>query len=98
LARAEHETEPSLLQRFLLNEEKMPEVANLLHSLLMAHLVTLRDILGSGRAIFVCPILDNFTKISKATAVHVAKSQSLDTALENLSKTIKASGLVEDFQ
>jgi len=76
----------------------MPEVANLLHSLLMAHLVTLRDILGSGRAIFVCPILDNFTKISKATAVHVAKSQSLDTALENLSKTIKASGLVEDFQ
>ena len=75
----------------------MPEVANLLHSLLIAYQVTLRDILGSGRAIFVCPVLDNFTKINKATAVHVAEGQSLDTSLENLSKTIKASGLVDNF-
>jgi len=75
----------------------MPEVANLLHSLLIAYQVTLRDILGSGRAIFVCPVLDNFTKISKATAVHVAESQSLTTALQDLSKTIKASGIVNNF-
>lgn len=80
-----------------MNEEKIPEVANLLHSLLIAYQVTLRDILSSGRAIFVCPVLDNFTKISKATAVHVAKSQSLDASLENLSKAIKASGLVDNF-
>lgn len=55
------------------------------------------DILGSGRAVFVCPVLESFAKITEATGVHLAEGQSLDAAIQNFSKAIKASGLVKDL-
>jgi hypothetical protein len=64
----------------------------------MAYQVVLRDILGTGRTVFVCPVLESFMKINEATGVRLVKEQSLDATLQNLSKAIKASGLVKDFR
>ncbi|MFQ6068243.1 MAG: hypothetical protein ACE5KD_01745 [Candidatus Bathyarchaeia archaeon] len=78
--------------------EKPSDVVALFHSMLEAYQISLRDILGSGKAVFVHPVLENFMKINEATGVHMVKGQSLDVALQNLSKTIKATGYVKDFR
>ena len=80
-----------------MSEKRSLDVATLFHSMLIAYQMALRDILGSGRAVFVCPVLENFAKITEATGVHLAEGQSLDAAIQNLSKAIKASGLVKDL-
>lgn len=81
-----------------MSKEKSPDVVTLFHSMLVAYQTALRDILGTGKAVFVCPVLENFAKINETTGVHLLKGQSLHEALRNLSRTIKASGLVRDFR
>lgn len=81
----------------MLSRKRSLDVVTLFHSMLIAYQMALRDILGSGRAVFVCPVLENFAKITEATGVHLAEGQSLDAAIQNLSKAIKASGLVKDL-
>lgn len=75
----------SFITGCVMGKEKSPDVAALFHSMLVAYQMALRDILGTGRAVFVCPVLDNFMKINEAAGVHLAKGQSLDSALQNLS-------------
>jgi hypothetical protein len=81
-----------------LRDEKLLDVATLFHSMLVAYQIALENILGTGRAVFVGPILENFVKINEATGVHMVARQSLDAALQKLCETIKASGLVKDFR
>lgn len=81
-----------------MRNEKLPDVATLFHSLLVAYQIALKNILGTGRAVFVGPVLENFIKINEATGVHMVARQSLDATLQNLCETIKASGLVKDFR
>ncbi|MFQ6068834.1 MAG: hypothetical protein ACE5KD_04735 [Candidatus Bathyarchaeia archaeon] len=81
-----------------MNEEKFSNVTTLFHSMLLAYQIALRDILGTGRVVFVRPALENFAKINEATGVHLVKGKSLDEAFRNLSKTMKVLGLVKDFR
>ncbi len=80
-----------------MNKEKPPNIIVLFHSLLIAYQIALRDLLGSGRAIFFCPVLENFTKINEMVGLETHKGQGPDAALQTFTKTIEDAGFVRNF-
>ena len=74
------------------------EVGTLFHGILFAYQKSMRDILGTGAAVFVHPILDVIKKINKTANVNSIKGDNLDEVFENLSKVMPTTGLVRGFQ
>ncbi len=85
----------STVQRPALNPE---EIGTLFHGILFAYQKSMRDILGTGSAVFVHPILDIIKKISKNTGINIIKGRNLDEVFENLSKVMPTTGMVKQFR
>src|SRR3989304_2097930 len=65
------------------------------HTILFAYQKKLRDVLGTGEAIFVHPVLDPINSIDKVSNLHVIRGDSLDEIFENYSKDVMASQVVK---
>jgi len=81
-----------------LSEDRLPQPVDLLHSSLIAYQLALRDILGSGWATFVHPVLENFTKLNEAIGINLEKGGNLDQAFQNFSNIIQSAGLVRELR
>jgi len=65
------------------------------HTILFAYQKKLRDLLGTGEAIFVHPILDTIHNVDKMSALHIIRGNNLDEIFENYSKDVMASQVVK---
>jgi hypothetical protein len=66
------------------------------HTILFAYQKKLRDLLGTGEAIFVHPVLDTINSIDKMNNLHFIRGKNLDEILENYSKDVMASQVVQE--
>jgi len=69
-------------------EEKLEEadIGTLLHGILFAYQKTVKNILGTGAAIFVHPVLN------------IIKGRNIDEVFENLSKIMPTTGIMKEFR
>ena len=74
------------------------EIGTLFHGILFAYQKSIRDIMGTGYAVFMHPILDIIKKISENTGINLIKGRNLDEVFENLSKVMPTTGLVREFR
>jgi len=74
------------------------DVGTLLHGILFAYQKTTKDMLGTGAAIFVHPVLNIIREISKRSGVNLIKGGNIDEVFENLSNVMPTTGLVKGFR
>ena len=74
------------------------DIATIFHGILFAYQKASRDILGTGTAVFIHPILEIIRKISHRTGINLIKSSNIDEVFENFSKAMPASGIVKGFR
>jgi len=74
------------------------DIGTLLHGILFAYQKTVKDILGTGSAIFVHPVLGIIMRINKRTGVNLIKGRDIDEVFENLSKVMPTSGVMKEFR
>ena len=74
------------------------DIGTLLHGILFAYQKTVKDILGTGSAIFVHPVLGIIKRISKRTGVNLIKGRNIDEVFENLSKVMPTTGIMKEFR
>jgi len=75
------------------------DVGALMHRILFAYQKAAKDILGTGSAILVRPVLDMIKEINERTGeVNLIKGRNIDEVFENLSKVMSAAGLVKEFR
>jgi len=81
-------------------EERLEEVdiGTLLHGILFAYQRTVKDILGTGAAIFVHPVLNIVRGINERAGVNLIKGRDIDEVFENLSKLMPTSGIMREFR
>lgn len=81
-------------------EERLEEaeVGTLLHGMLFAYQKSAKDILGTGSAIFVHPVLDIIKRISKRTGVNLIKGRNIDEVFGNLSEVMPTTGIMKEFR
>jgi hypothetical protein len=70
-------------------------VPALFHVILFAYQKKLNEVLGSGEAIFVHPVLATISKIDKKNGLSVIRGGSLAEVFENFAKDLEASKVVE---
>ena len=79
-----------------MTESETPlDVPMFFHTILFAYQKKLRELLGTGEAIFVHPILDTISRIDKMNNLHVIRGKNLDEILANYSKDVMASKVVQ---
>jgi hypothetical protein len=81
-----------------MSEDTSYEALKLFYSLLVSYELALKEILGSGQAVFVQPVLNNFTKLNEVTGLRLRRTQSVEETLQRLSKIFEAAGLLRRFQ
>jgi hypothetical protein len=74
------------------------DVATLYHCVFFAYQKAVHDILDSGSAIFVSPVLDTIRKISARTGINLTESKNINEAFENLSRAFEGSGFVRKYR
>ena len=74
------------------------DVGAIFHGILFAYQKATANILGSGAAVFVHPILDIIKKISDRIGINLINSNDLDEVFDNFSKVMPTSGLVKGFR
>jgi len=77
-----------------MNENRSLEALNLFYSLLVSYELALKEILGSGQAVFVQPVLTNFVKLGELTGVDLLQTESFEETLQNLSEVLESAGLL----
>jgi len=80
-----------------MNENISHEVLNLFYSLLVSYELALKEVLGSGQAVFVQPVLTNFVKLKEVTGIPLPQTKSFEETFQNLSKIFESSGLLRRF-
>jgi hypothetical protein len=65
------------------------------HALLFAYQKKLSQVLGSGEAIFVHPVLETISKIDKEKGLSTIRGETLDEIFSNFAKDLLASQVVE---
>jgi hypothetical protein len=76
-------------------QPEFPIISALFHTILFAYQKSLRDILGSGQAIFVHPVIETLRKINEERQVNLIEGKNIEEAFENLSKLLVQSGTVK---
>lgn len=81
----------------LTDEESLDQkdMATLMHGTLFAYQKAVKDILGTGSAVFVHPILDILKGIHKRTGANLIKGSNIDEVFENLAKVMPTTGFVK---
>jgi hypothetical protein len=69
-----------------------------MHGILFAYQKAMKDILGTGGAIFVHPVLDIIKVINERSGVNLIEGENIDEVFENLSRTMETAGLVKEFR
>jgi len=78
--------------------DKLLNVEILFHILLFIHKGILKDILGSGAAIFEHPTFDALTRVLERENINLVKGETVEEALENFSRLLQDSGLVKEVR
>ena len=73
------------------------DVATLFHSLLFAYQKSVKELLGSGSAIFVHPTIETLNKVERKKGLNLLQAKSLDEAYANLSNFFLKTGVVNGF-
>jgi len=76
---------------------KKLDALTLIHSMLASYQLALKEMLGSGQAVFVSPVLTNFAKINEILGVNFAQAKDIDEAFQNLSDIFKSARLLQRF-
>jgi len=74
------------------------DVGTLFHCILFAYQKALKDILGTGSAVFVHPVLKTVTRISEKQGINLIKGETIDEVFDNLSKLIEETGFLKEFR
>jgi len=74
------------------------DVGTLLHGILFAYQKSVRDILGTGSAVFVHPVLSIIKRINRRAGVNLIKGRNIDEVFENLSKLMQTTGFMKEFR
>ena len=75
-----------------MSEQLSPtDVPAMFHTILFAYQKELKEVLGSGEAIFIHPVLETLTKIDTAKNLNSIRGKNLDEIFENFSKDVVAS-------
>ena len=74
------------------------DIGTLLHGTLFAYQKAVKDVLGTGSAVFVHPILEIIRKISGSSGVNLISGSNVDEVLANLSSIMPASGIMKGFR
>ncbi|MFZ0965673.1 MAG: hypothetical protein WAN82_03495 [Candidatus Bathyarchaeia archaeon] len=75
----------------------MLDIATMFHSLLFAYQKSVKELLGSGSAIFVHPTIETLNKIEKKRGLNLFQGKSLDEVYANLSNFFLKTGVVKEF-
>lgn len=71
------------------------DVPALFHAILFAYQKSLKNILGSGEAIFVQPVLETLDKLDKEKGLHVTRGKNADAVLENFALDLVATQTIK---
>jgi len=74
------------------------DIGTLLHGILFAYQKSVKDILGTGSAIFVHPVLNIIKGINERASVNLIKGRNIDEIFENLSKVMPTTGIMKKFR
>lgn len=74
------------------------DIGTLLHEILFAYQKSVKDILGTGAAIFVHPVLNILQRINARSGVNLIYGCNIDEVFENLSKIMPTTGIMKEFQ
>ena len=74
------------------------DVGTLLHGTLFAYQKAIKEILGTGSAIFVHPVLDVIRRINERTGVNLLTGSTVDEVFANLSAIMPTSGIMKAFR
>jgi hypothetical protein len=77
------------------SEQTALNVPAFFHALLFAYQKKLVEVLGSGEAIFVHPVLDTISKIDKEKGLSTIRGESIDDVFSNFAKDLLASQVVQ---
>jgi hypothetical protein len=72
------------------------DIPTFFHTILFAYQKKLKDILGSGGAIFVHPVLDTISLIEREKGLNLIKGETLDEIFENFTKELKNTRVVTE--
>lgn len=73
------------------------EAFQLFHSMLVSYKLVLRELLGSGQAIFVQPVLANFARLNEASSFKPFQGENMNEAFQSLSEIFRSAGLIRGF-
>jgi hypothetical protein len=82
---------------FTMEHSYMMDLATLFHSLLFAYQKSVKELLGSGSAIFVHPMIETLNNVERKRGLNLLKGKSLDEAYANLSNFFLKTGVVKEF-
>ncbi len=74
------------------------KIAMFMHEILFAYQKSMREILGSGSAVFLHPTLDIINRINKEARKNLTEGNDLQEIFGILSKAFLNSGIVEEFR
>lgn len=58
----------------------------------------MKDILGTGSAVFVHPVLKTVTRISDKQGINLSEGETIEEVLDNLSKLIEDTKIIREFR
>ena len=70
------------------------DIPALFHTILFAYQKKLNEVLGSGEAIFVHPVLETINRIDKEKGLHSIRGKTLQEVFDNFAKDLMASKAV----
>jgi len=81
-------------------DQKPPEMCNFFHTILFAYQKTAKDILGSGEAVLIHPILDKINLVTNKQNQVLLEEKNLEKILENSLENMLKNGAVKwvDFE
>jgi len=71
------------------------DIPTFFHSILFSYQKKLKEILGSGEAVFVHPVLDTFNIIESEQGLHLIDGETVDDVLKNFQDQLTETGLVK---
>ena len=74
------------------------DVGTLLHGMLFAYQKAVKDVLGTGSAVFVHPILEIVRRIGGRTGVNLMSGSNVDEVFANLSTIVPTAGIMKAFR
>lgn len=81
-----------------MKDQGLPVVASVFHTILLAYQKALKDVLNSGQAVFIHPVLETIKKLDEELHVKLLDGKNADEVLENLAEQFIEAGIVKVFR